>query len=171
MHLLFTRMPEDDTYKCPDCNNLLHRREFRSHPDVCVWTENAHYNMKYGQEQSEQNGIQNFDKPQFVNDTIHCTSCDKTFGSTRSRSEHIKSSHEGIRYTCDHCKFKTKSRRYLLTHKQSKHGNNSFNCDQCEYKTNNKIYLKKHRKSQHLNKLWISENNNNNNKKLKNQGK
>ena len=41
----------------------------------------------------------------------------------------------GVKYTCSHCKYKTKSRSVLKEHTEMKHMNYVRKCDQCDFTT------------------------------------
>ena len=73
-------------------------------------------------------------------DTIQCSLslslCESTALSQRELTHHLKSDHEGIRYLCSSCEYKSRNKGKLNSHIQVKHkgGSQKFPCSQCEYK-------------------------------------
>ena len=49
-------------------------------------------------------------------------------------SQHDKSVHEGVCYTCEQCNFKTKTKYNLKQHLKSIHDGVYFKCEQCDLK-------------------------------------
>ena len=139
--------PEDDTYRCPDCNGLILRKDFCSHPGVCVHTvcsPQPHRGViyEYDQVESANDFIQNFDNNLFQAETkspakqakprkvkynlpigqYSCASCDMVFRTTSGRKQHQETIHEGIRrFKCELCAYKTTTNFKLNLHKKSKH--------------------------------------------------
>ena len=50
-----------------------------------------------------------------------CNQCERKFSSKSNLNSHIKSKHEGIKYTCDQCEFKATKSYYIKSHIQQIH--------------------------------------------------
>ena len=48
--------------------------------------------------------------------------------------DHKESKHEGVRYGCDICNFKTIKESFLTVHKQVQHEGKRINCNACDHK-------------------------------------
>ena len=51
---------------------------------------------------------------------------------------HKEAKHEGIRYQCDQCEYRSVQLSGLTMHKQSKHEGVTYSCQQCAYVTSAK---------------------------------
>ena len=64
-------------------------------------------------------------------------------------NKHIKSTHEGMRFQCPHCVFKSKWKGYLQKHIKFVHEGQAYQCPQCDYIFSDKSNLNRHMKSVH----------------------
>ena len=71
--------------------------------------------------------------PLLVDVNTLCKLCDKAYSSTWALKEHNQSAHQGVKYGCDHCKYKSTSQGNLRKHILSKHEGAKYSCDQCDY--------------------------------------
>ena len=151
MYDMFSRMhrPENDTYKCPDCDVIIPRKDFRTHPEVCVQTQRI-INQKpveFGGNiviNNDTNGLlhdskSSSDTPEpgqtNYSGPYHCTSCDKVFTTVAGRWRHKRKVHEGVRYKCELCDHKATQSNSLKKHEQAKHGiitAGNYHCKSCD---------------------------------------
>ena len=127
--------PEDDTYKCPDCDNTILRKEFSSHPEVCGQTKRV-VNQKPAE--FDNDITQNVETNRILYEAknskkepgprqskysgkYHCTSCDKVFTSINGRYSHKRNVHEGLRYSCEQCNQIFTQPQSLKMHEQRRH--------------------------------------------------
>ena len=61
----------------------------------------------------------------------------------------MQSSHEGVRYICDLCEYKSTRQNGLKRHIQAKHEGVTYKCDQCDYKASRKSDLPNHKRIKH----------------------
>ena len=62
---------------------------------------------------------------------------------------HIRSKHEGFKYSCNQCEYQATEQGKLKNLKQAIHEGVEYSCDQCEYHATGQGNLKKHRQSIH----------------------
>ena len=62
---------------------------------------------------------------------------------------HIEVKHEGVKYNCSKCSFKSRSRSHLNEHTKVEHEGVQYNCDKCSFTANCKTKLYIHIKSMH----------------------
>ena len=55
--------------------------------------------------------------------------------------------HEGVRYHCDQCEYKSSTPDSLKIHKQGVHDNDKYSCDQCQYRGKNNGHVETHNES------------------------
>ena len=86
-------------------------------------------------------------------DTIQCSLslslCESTALSQWELTHHLKSDHEGIRYLCSSCEYKSRNKGKFNSHIQVKHNGGSqkfqkFPCSQCEYEASTPASLWTH---------------------------
>ena len=63
--------------------------------------------------------------------------------------QHRKSTHEGVRHSCDQCDYKGTSKSHLTSHVKSIHEGVHYPCDQCDYKATRTRYLHGHQLTNH----------------------
>ena len=68
--------------------------------------------------------------------------CDAGYKGNDGLLSHIKSNHKGVKYSCNHCEYKTRDKSNLTKHKDSKHEGVKYSCNQCKYHTKQQISLK-----------------------------
>ena len=78
-----------------------------------------------------------------------CLQCDYKTTKKSYLKGHIKSVHEGQKFSCAHCGSTFTQKANLQTHIRSVHEGQKFSCTHCEYKVTWKILLQKHVKSVH----------------------
>ena len=71
-----------------------------------------------------------------------CKICNCEFSCLSSLNRHIKSVHEGMRYTCDQCDYKFTDTGNLDKHVKTIHERIYYPCSQGDYKATQKPYLK-----------------------------
>ena len=91
---------------------------------------------------------------------LSCTLCPYTTKlynpqPTSRLKNHMRIVHEGLRFSCKLCTFKTSGNSNLKEHHQVVHEELKFNCDQCEYSCNGKALLGRHGKMKHE-EIWHS---------------
>ena len=162
--------PEDDTYKCPDCDDIILRKDFSSHPEVCVYTQRVinqkpvefdnkisknidtnglPYEAKSSKNEHVSGHVQGQSK---YSGPYHCTSCDKAFTTVNGRWIHIKTIHEGIRYKCELCDHRTTQLPSLKIHEQTKHNLHTarnYPCKSCDKIFRSIIGQWQHKRSVH----------------------
>ena len=57
---------------------------------------------------------------------------------------HIKSVHQGVKFSCNQCNYKARQKGHLLRHRKSMHEGVKFSCDQCNYDATKKNSLLTH---------------------------
>ena len=72
---------------------------------------------------------------------------------------HIRSVHEGIRYTCEHCGYQAMRQENLRAHIRDLHENLTFFCNKCTFQTNRKRKLHEHIRQNHPEALAEVDNN------------
>ena len=84
-----------------------------------------------------------------------CQKLGKQFSQSNSLFRHIASVHDGVKFQCDQCDYKTTDSRYLKQHKASEHEVKltihegvRFPCDQCDYEATTSSSLKQHKASE-----------------------
>ena len=65
---------------------------------------------------------------------------------------HDNQTHEGIKFSCGYCEYKTTKKEALLRHIKSMHEGVKFSCDQCNYEATKKNSILTHIKSVHINR-------------------
>ena len=62
-----------------------------------------------------------------------CKICDKAYSSTWALKEHNQAAHQGLKYACNQCKYKSTLRGNLKKHILSKHKGTKYPCNLCDY--------------------------------------
>ena len=65
------------------------------------------------------------DEPDSGNQLHKCGECGAGFRRKDSRAKHIRSKHEGVKYSCNQCEYQATQQGDLKRHKQSKHNGQS----------------------------------------------
>ena len=86
--------------------------------------------------------------PSEVKSTV-CPECGKLFTTKGTMVRHWKSTHEDIRYPCNHCDYQATDTGSLQSHISAKHSDRIFKCEQCDYHTKWKANFYTHRKTSH----------------------
>ena len=75
-----------------------------------------------------------------------CSECDIVCSHLGNLKRHMKSKHEGIRYSCDYlgCDYKATQKPDIKRHKEFKHNGIRYECDRCNYKACTTGSLKLH---------------------------
>ena len=133
--------PGEPTYRCPDCNDLLLRTEFSSHPDVCTQTQRVPINRKYEEVKFEQNNvdiddIDLFYKPQFaIEENSHRKEANPRTLELKSKPrKRISKQYPTFRkcsndIVCTICENKFNSKKRFRRHVDINH--RDFPCDEC----------------------------------------
>lgn len=76
----------------------------------------------------------------------NCGQCDKQFSSNQGLSDHTKTIHEGVRYSCewDQCMKIFRKKSQLKVHVESAHEGVRYPCNQCDYMATQKGHLRNH---------------------------
>ena len=89
------------------------------------------------------------------NKTVHlidhtCEQCRANFASIDNLKWHVKVKHEGFRYCCEQCNFKTSNKTYLKNHVNSVHFKvNGHTCKDCRMEFATRHGLNYHAKAKH----------------------
>jgi len=78
-----------------------------------------------------------------------CRRCNKHFTQTGSLLRHIKTVHEGIKFSCDSCDQTFTQKGTLNTHIKTVHEGMKFPCDLCDHTFTQKASLYTHKKKIH----------------------
>ena len=78
-----------------------------------------------------------------------CSACEYKTKSTYNLKEHMKSIHDGERYSCNKCNHKAAGKSNLITHVKTVHEGIRYACDQCDHKATRKAYLNSHKLRYH----------------------
>ena len=78
-----------------------------------------------------------------------CTQCEFKATLKQNLQRHIRSVHEGQKFSCIFCEYKATYKGNLHRHIKSVHEGQKFQCPQCEYKATQKVNLQTHIKSVH----------------------
>ena len=62
---------------------------------------------------------------------------------------HMKYKHEGLKYSCKLCEYKSTAQSSLAKHIQYKHDRVRYSCDQCNYTSTQNVNLTTHIQSKH----------------------
>ena len=65
---------------------------------------------------------------------VVCQTCNATFQYKKSLVNHIKTKHEGFRYSCSQCEYQCKYKSSIRRHQLSKHEGVRYFCNMCDYK-------------------------------------
>ena len=65
------------------------------------------------------------------------------------KTNHIQSSHEGVKYACNKCDYQAGQQSHLKSHIQSKHEDVKYACNQCDYQAAQKGNLATHIQKKH----------------------
>ena len=85
----------------------------------------------------------------FENQLHKCEDCGAGYRQKAGLISHIQSKHNGIKYSCNLCRYLATTQGNLKLHKESQHGGVKYSCDQCKHQFTRKDNLKLHKKSQH----------------------
>ena len=77
-----------------------------------------------------------------------CNYCEFT-GSSSGLRKHQSYKHEGVRYSCDPCKYFVSDASNLRRHINTKHKEVRYQCEQCEYVAFQASSLKLHKAARH----------------------
>ena len=80
---------------------------------------------------------------------FRCDICQQLFVFAWLLKRHIKTVHEGLRYSCDQCEFKATQQGTVNGHIQSIHKGIRYACDKCEYMSTREGNLNLHKKTKH----------------------
>ena len=81
---------------------------------------------------------------------FRCDECPVSYEEIEDFTKHKRTVHDGIIYSCNQCKYKSKRFQEGLAPHMLKHGAGSwYNCDQCEFKAAQAKYIKNHRMVMH----------------------
>jgi len=80
-----------------------------------------------------------------------CPDCDKTFKSVSNMKFHHRSIHQGVKFSCDKCEFKTARQDHLKRHALSAHTEKEiqFSCNHCDFQSETESALKSHIQTEH----------------------
>jgi len=93
-------------------------------------------------DRTSENGLRN---------SKECPDCDKTFKSVSNMKFHHRSIHQGVKFSCDKCEFKTARQDHLKKHVLVAHTEKEikFSCNECEFKSETESTLKSHIQAEH----------------------
>ena len=85
-------------------------------------------------------------KREIMAELFPCSECDIVCSHLGNLKRHMKSKHEGIRYSCDYigCDYKATQKPDIKRHKEFKHNGVRYECDRCNYKACTTGSLKLH---------------------------
>ena len=82
-------------------------------------------------------------------DSSQCPQCDSVFKYRYDMLKHVRSKHEGVKYSCSLCDYKATQQSNLKRHIESTHEGVKFPCKQCDYQATQQSNLKAHIESTH----------------------
>ena len=80
---------------------------------------------------------------------FRCEHCDYKATTKSSLQQHMKSIHDGVKYSCKYCDYKATPKSNLQQHVKSLHDLVKYSCEYCDYKATQKGNLEQHVKSIH----------------------
>jgi len=95
------------------------------------------------------NGLVRHVRSQHEGVRYSCNNCEYQAPTQWDLKRHNNSIHEGIKYFCDQCEFHATYQNSLRIHKESIHEGVKYSCDQCEYQATRRVNLKTHKLTQH----------------------
>ena len=78
-----------------------------------------------------------------------CDKCEYNATYSYWLNRHIKSKHEGVRYSCDKCEYNATNSYWLNRHIKSKHERVRYSCETCKYVATTVGSLKSHIEIKH----------------------
>ena len=93
--------------------------------------------------------VLNLNHLNMVRKSQQCSQCEYKATSKSNIQSHIKSVHEGHKFSCPHCGLTFTQKGSLNRHIKSVHESEKFQCTHCEYKATQKGHLQTHIKSVH----------------------
>ena len=108
--------------------------------------------------------LSNFENDLTENNTLKCTTCNKSYSQKKKLKRHMKTVHRekiGKQIQCNLCGKILQTKDRLIQHKKSHQLNSeeeqTYSCDICKYKTNSKAYHYDHIKRMHKAQpgLWM----------------
>ena len=84
---------------------------------------------------------------------FECQNCGSRLYNTSKLNllkKHMSDKHEGIKFPCMLCDYKTARKGNMKIHMQALHENVVHNCQLCDYKTSTERNLRLHNKSKHI---------------------
>jgi KRAB domain-containing zinc finger protein len=73
-----------------------------------------------------------------------CNICGQKYRDRSKLKKHILWKHETLEFSCDQCKFRAPSEKYVVEHKAYKHEGKGPRCDQCDFVAMSKKRLNTH---------------------------
>ena len=64
---------------------------------------------------------------------IVCEVCHGHFKTKRRLKQHVQTSHQGLRYSCNMCEYQATREGHLKTHIQSVHEKIKYSCNLCDH--------------------------------------
>jgi len=90
---------------------------------------------------------------------VKCDLCNYETSKRENLKFHIRSVHEGVRYTCEHCGYQAMRQENLRAHIRDLHENLTFFCNKCQFQTNRKRKIHEHIRGTHSDLLAAVDNN------------
>ena len=78
--------------------------------------------------------------------STECPECGKVFTEKGNMVKHLRSKHEGIKYSCNQCDYQATQQGNLQTHIAAKHSDNILQCELCDYQTKWRNHYNQHKK-------------------------
>merc|ERR1712129_587593 len=86
-----------------------------------------------------------------------CLKCDSRYMNKTSLQQHVRTTHEGVKFACDNCDYKATQKQNLKKHKESMHEGLSYFCDQCTFSSNHRANILTHRQARHQKIQYLCE--------------
>ena len=89
------------------------------------------------------------DEPDSANQLHKCGEYGAGYRWKKHLLRHIRSKHEGVKYSCNQCEYHATQQGHLKKHKQAIHEGVKYLCNHCEYKATQQGQLKNHKQAIH----------------------